>query len=189
MMRSENDPLNIAHIRLDTDTVMGRINYVKMPWNVGLTASYSHQNDRTAAANDTTAITFTFASSIILGRPSISISPGFTYNRSISHLTDVHTDAYTTTLDVRGDIFDKRLTYGFGGTYTIAKASDGSSNQDTLGSNFNLLYLLANNLWGFFSPSVGIQGICNRTNNRALDQTINEVALFLVIQTKMALSF
>jgi len=189
MMRSENEPLNIAHIRTDTDTIMGRINYVKMPWNVGLTGSYSHQNDRTEAANDTTAITFTFASSVILERPSISISPGFTFNRSISHLTDVRTDVYTTTLDLRGDLFDKRLTYGFGGTYTISKSSDGSSSQDTVGSNFNLLYLLANNLGGFFSPSVGIRGFCNRTNNRIHDQTVNEFAFFLVIQTKMAFSF
>lgn len=189
MMRSENDPLNIAHIRTDTDTVMGRINYVKMPWNVGLTASYSHQNDRTAAANDTTAISFSFTPSVTLERLSLSISPGFTFIRSISHLTDVHTDAYTTTLDVRGDLFNKRLTYGFGGTYTITKVSDGSSRQDTLRSNFNLLYLLADNLWGFFSPSIGIRGICNRTNDRTLDQTANEIAFFLVIQAKMAFLF
>jgi len=189
MMRSEKKPLNIEPLRMDTDTIMGRINYVRMPWNVGLTGSYSHQNDRTAADNDTTAISFSFTSSVILEGPSLSISPGFTFTRSISHLTDVHTDAYTTTLDVRGDVFNKRLTYGFGGTYTIAKVSDGSSRQDTLGSNFNLLYLLANNLWGFFTPSIGFRGIYHRTNNRTLDQTVNEFALFLVIQTKIALSF
>jgi hypothetical protein len=183
------EPPETFPIKIDTDTVIGTINYIKPPWNLGFSTSYSLQNDLTDESNDTTNVTLTLTPALILDKPSLSVSPSYSFTRSISRITNVHTDTHTATLDLRGDLFDKKLSYGFGGTHSIFKASDGSSNQDTLSTNFNVLYLLVKNLWGILNPSVGIRGLYNRTNDRILDQTTNEFALFLVIQTTMQFSF
>jgi len=187
MLRSKNEPSDTNHTRMDTDTITGRINYIKKPWDFGFQASYSFQNDRTDMENDTTAVTYTFTPTYTLDF--FSICPGFSYNRSMNHYTRVYTDTYTGILDLKGDLFEKKLTYGLGGTYIILRASDRSSQTDTLSSNFNISYLLFKNLWGFLNPSVGIRGLYNKTNDRVLRQTTDEFALYLVLQTKMSFLF
>ncbi len=182
------EPPGITPVKTDTDTVTGRINYIKGPLNLGFSASYSIQNDLTDSNNDSTTVTFTFTPVLTLERPYLSISPNISFNRSKSQLTNVHTDTYTNSLDLRGGLFNKKLTYGFGGTYTISKTSDGSSNQDTLSSTFDISYYPFKNLWGFLNPSVGIRGLYNRTNDRVFNQTTNELAIFMVIQTTMPFS-
>jgi len=119
----------------------------------------------------------------------LSISPAFSFNRTRTHLTEVHTDTYTSTLDLRGNLLEKKITYGFGVTYNWIKASDDTTKQDILNTNFNVSYLLVKNLWGFLNPSMGVRGLYNRTNDRVLDQTTNELAIFLVVQTTMPFSF
>jgi len=98
-------------------------------------------------------------------------------------------DTYLATLDLRGDAFKKRVTYGLGGSYSILRASDGSSKTDTLSSNFNVYYLLYKDLLGFLDPSLGIRGVYNRTNDRVLHQTTNEFALYFVLQMSMKFLF
>jgi hypothetical protein len=183
------EPPDTSPLKTDTDTVTGTISYIKPPWNLGFSTSYSLQNDLTDESNDTTTLTITFTPALTLEKPSLSVSPSYSFNRSISRLTNVYTDTNTATLDLRGDVFNKKLSYGFGGTYTLTKANDDSYDQDTLSTNFNVLYLLVKNLWGFLNPSLGVRGLYNRTNDRILDQTTNELALFLVVQTTMPFSF
>ncbi len=189
ILDSRWEPPEVSPLKTDTDTVTGRINFIQGPLNLGFSGSYSIQNDRTVENNDTTNLTLTFTPVFMIETPYLSISPTGSFNRTTSRLTKVHTDIYTYSLDLRGDVLKKRLTYGFGGTYTLSKASDGSTSQDILGSNFNLSYLLVKNLWGFLNPSVGIRGLYNRTNDRLTDVTTNECAVFLVIQTTMPFSF
>ena len=188
-LASRWEPPETLPIKTDTDTMTGRINYIKQPWNLGFSTSYSLQNDLTEATNDTTFVTLAFTPALTLEKPSLIISPSYSFTRILYRLINVYTDTNTATLDLRGDVFDKKLSYGFGGTYTLSKANDDSSNQDTLSTNFNVLYLLVKNFWGFLNPSVGIRGLYNRINDRILDQTTNEFALFLVIQTTMPISF
>jgi hypothetical protein len=183
------EPPETFPVKIDTDTVTGMINYIKPPWNLGFSTSYSVQNDLTDESNDTTNITLTLIPALTLDKPSLSVSPSYSFTRSISRLINVHTDTHTATLDLRGDLFDKKLSYGFGGTHSIFKTSDGSSNQDTLSTNFDVSYLLVKNFGGFLNPSVGIRGLYNRTNDRILNQSTNEFALFLVVQTLLSLSF
>jgi hypothetical protein len=189
LLESRWEPPEVTSLKTDTDMVTGRINYMKGPLNLGFSGSYSIQNDRTDANNDTTNLTLAFTPVLTVEKPYLSISTNISFNRSTSRLTNVHADIYTNSLDLRGDLLGKRLTYGFGGTYFISKASDRSLNQDGLSSTFNVSYLLVRNLWGFLNPSVGIRGLYNRTNDRLLDLTINECAIFLVIQTTMPFSF
>ncbi len=184
---SRSEPPETLPLETDTDTVTGKINYVKGPWNLGFLSTYSLQNDRTSQDSDTTTITHTLTPTYTT--ENLSISPAFSFNRMKTSLTGVHTDTYTSTLDLRGSLFEKKITYGLGGTYNWTKASDDTTKQDTLNTNFNVSYLFVKNLWGFLNPSAGIRGLYNRTNDRVLDQTTNELAIFLVIQTTMPFSF
>ena len=187
MVRTADEPIDIAHTRMDTDTITGRVNYKKGPWDLGFQTSYSLQQDKTAADNDTTTVTYTLTPAYI--KDYLTIAPSFSFNRSLVHTTGVRTDTYTAALDLKGDIFQKRVTYGLGGTYTILRASDESSRSDTLSSNFNVYYLLVKDHWGFLNPSVGFRGLYNRTNDRILRQITDEFALYFVLQTTMKFLF
>jgi hypothetical protein len=188
-IKSESEPLDTLPIKMYTDTLTGRVNYIKQPWNLGFSTVYSIQNDRTDESNDTTNITLTFTPTLALEKIFLFVSPSYSYNRILSRITDSHTDIQTATLDLNGNLLHTKLTYGFGGTYTMIRASDESSKQDTLSTNFNISYLLVKNLWGFLNPSVGIRGLYNRIQDRVVDQTTDELAIFLVIQTTMPVSF
>lgn len=187
MLRTKDEPIDIPGTRTDTDTVTGQIHYKKGPWDLGFLTSYSFQKDKTFADNDTTAVTYTFTPAYI--KDYLAITPSFSFNRSLIHNTSVHTDTYMATLDLKGNMFQKRVTYGLGGTYTILRASDESSKSDTLSSNFSVYYLLFKDLWGFLNPSVGIRGLYNRTNDRVLHQITDELALYFVVQTTMKFLF
>ncbi len=189
LLDSRWEPPEVSPVKTDTDTLSGRINFITGPLNLGFSASYSIQNDETDTNNDTTTLSLAFTPVLTIEKPPLSVSPSVSFNRSTSRLTNVHTDTYTNSLDIRGSLFGNKLTYGAGGTYTISKTSDGSSNQDTLSSTFNLSYLLVKNLWGFLNPSVGFRGLYNRTNDRLLNLTQDEYAVFLVFQTTMAIAF
>jgi len=187
MLKAKDKPIDTPPTSTDTDTVTGKVNYKKGPWDLGFSASYSFQNDKTDVDNDTTTVTYSFTPTFTLDF--LSICPSFSFNRSLIHPTGVHTNTYTTSLDLKGDLFRKRLSYGLGGTYTVLRSSDGLSKQYTQSANFNLFYLLFKDLWGFLNPSVGIRGLYNRTNDKVLHQTTDEFALYLVLQTTMKFLF
>lgn len=187
MLKAKDKPINTPPTSTNTDTVTGRVNYKKGPWDFGFSASYSFQNDKTDVDYDTTTVTYTFTPTFTLDY--LSICPSFSFNRSLVHPTGVHTNTYTATLDLRGDMFKKRITYGLGGTYTVVRSSDGLSKQYTQNANFNVYYLLFKDLWGFLNPSVGIRGLYNRTNDKVLHQSTDEFVLYLVLQTSMKFLF
>jgi len=182
-LRSKNEPDDLFSTKTTTDMTTGSISYIKGPWTLGFQVNYSFQNDLTDTDMDTTTVTYVFIPAYTLD--DLSISPSFSYNRSRAHATGVFTDTYTPTLDVRGDLFKKKITYGFGATYSILRASDDSFEQDTLSTNFNVSYLLAKNLWGFLNPSIGIRGLYNRTDDRVLHDATDEFAFYLVLQASM----
>lgn len=187
MLKAKDRPIDTPPTNTDTDTVTGKVNYKKSPWDLGFSVSYSFQNDKTDVDNDTSTVTYTFSPTFTL--EFLSVCPSFSFNRSLVHPTGVHTNTYTTSLDLRGDLFKKRLSYGLGGTYTVLRSSDGLSKQYTQSANFNVYYLLFKDLWGFLNPSVGIRGLYNRTNDKVLHQTTDEFALYLVLQTTMKFLF
>ncbi len=187
ILDSTMEPPSTPPLRMDTDTVTGRVNYMKEPWNIGLQASHSIQNDRTDGGSDTTTTTYTLIPAYLAEH--VSISPNFTFNRSKHHLTGVSTDTYTVNLELRGDVFHKRVTYELAGTYNNVKSSDGTVEQDTLQTNFRLSYHLSKIFQGFLNPSVGIKGLYNKTNDRANKQRNDELVLLLVFSTSMPFTF
>ncbi len=184
---SEHEPPDLLTTKTDTDTVTGSINFIKEPWGLGASVTYSLQNDHTHPDNDTSTVTYSFSPRYTLDW--ISISSTLSFNRSRDHLAMVHTDTYTANLDITGDILKEKLTYEVAGTYTRLRASDLSSKQDNINGNFKLAYILGKNLWGFLNPSVGIRGLYNRTDDGVLHQTTNEFALFFFLSASMLISF
>ncbi|MEF9437747.1 MAG: hypothetical protein L0922_02995 [Candidatus Mariimomonas ferrooxydans] len=174
-------------IRMDTDMISTRVNYMKGPWNLGLQTGYSFQDDRTPDANDTTTTTYTFTSSYSLEH--FSISPGFSFNRSKYRLQGSRTDTYTANLDIRGDALKGNLTYGFAGTYNRTKSSDGSTELDTVNTNFEVAYSIGKKLLDFLNPKVGIRGLYNKMNDSVYGTENDEFTLLLVLSTSMPFSF
>jgi hypothetical protein len=187
MLESAMEPEYSFPMKMDTDTISGRINYMKGPWNFGLQTNYAVQDDRTPEGNDTTTATYTFMPTYFSEH--ISISPSISLNQSTYQLTDVRTDTWTATFDLRGNTFSKRITYELAGTFNRTESSDGAMEQDILNTNFRLTYLLGEKIWGFLNPSVGIRGLYNKTNDKVYDQESEEFALLVVLSTSMPFSF
>jgi hypothetical protein len=184
---STMEPALTSPTRSDTDTISGNINYMKDQCNFGFQVGYSIQDDRTSDANDTTTTTYTFTFSYFLAH--FSISPGFTFNRSKYRLTGVRTDTYTTNLDIRGDVFNGNVTYGLAGTYNRIRSNDGSTEQDTASTNFEIDYLVGKKFLEFLNPTVGIRGLYNKTNDRVYGGENDELIILLVLSTSMPFSF
>ncbi len=183
MATTKDEPSGIPGTRVSMDTMMASMNYVKGPWNLGFQVGYSIQKDMTAvtaANNDTNTLILTFLPIYTLNH--LSIAPGFSFGRSESH--GVNTNTYTLSLDLRGDLFSPKLTYGLGTAYTRLTTSDNSSRQDILSANVNLFYSLPGKHWGFLNPSIGVMGLYSTTNDRILRQTRNDYEFFLMFQAK-----
>ncbi len=180
MAATKDEPSGSPGTRFNMDTVTASINYLKGPWNLGFLVDYSIQRDLTTAKNDTNTLTLTFLPVYTWNR--LSIAPGFSLGRSESQ--GVNTNTYTLSLDLRGELFNPKLTYGLGVAYTRLTTSDNSAKQDILTANANLFYSLPGKHWGFLNPSMGIMGLFGTTNDRILRQTRNDFEFFLMFRAK-----
>ena len=187
MLESDMEPEYTPPLEMDTDTMSGRINYMRGPWNLGLQASHSIQDDRTPQGNDTTTTTYTFSPAY--SSRHIAISPSASFNRSKYKFTGTRTDTSTINLDLRGDIFDERVTYEFGGTYNRTRSNDGTVNQHNLNTSFRVAYVTGKRLWGFLLPSVGIRGQYGTTRDKAYDDENEDFLLMLAVSSSMLFSF
>ncbi len=184
---SKNEPEYTPSLRLDTDTLMGRINYFKGAWNYGFQAAYSFMNDKTLEGNDNTNWTLSFIPTYFSER--FSLSPSFSYNRSKLHLIDVNTDTYTIGLDMRGDFIPNKLTYEVAGTFNLIKADDDSSDQDTYSANLRLAYQLGEKYGGLINPTLALRGIYNSSKDRIYHQENEELVFIFVFSNSLKFSF
>lgn len=180
MAATKDGPSATPGTRFNMDTVTASINYLKGPWNLGFLVDYSLQKDLITAKNDTNTLTLAFFPVYTWNR--LSIAPGFSFGRSESQ--GVTTNTYTLSLDLRGELFTPKLTYGLGVAYTRLTTSDNSLRQDILSANVNLFYSLSGKHWGFLNPSIGIMGLYGMTNDQILRQTRNDFEFFLMFQAK-----
>jgi len=187
ILDTSHEPEFYSPLRIDTDAISARINYIKRPFDLGFQASYSIQNDRTSSGNDTSSQTYTFIPAYYGAH--ISIAPSFSYNSSKYDLSDVRIDTYTANLDIRGDLFMRKFTYAFAGTYNTTKSSDDMTDLDTYNMNLTLQYLLARNLWGFLNPSVGIRGQYNKIDDRVYGNKNEELIIIAVLSLSMPFTF
>jgi len=184
---SSEEPLDTAPTEIDTDTVSGTISYTRGPWWLDFLASYSNQDDKTDQDDDTTTTTYSLTPTYTSDH--FAISTGFNLYNSEYHLTDIYTDTYTVTLDIRGDIFQEEITYELSGTYDWTKSSDDLTDQNSIRGDCRLAYLLGKNIWGYLNPSVGIKALYDKTNDRILDEEDEEITITLVLSTSIPFSF
>lgn len=170
-----------------TDTLSGTINYTKDRWNLGFQSSWSRQNNRVSDSSDTTTTTFTLTP--VYSGDNITISPNLSFNKSRYPSTGLATDTYTANLDLRGKAFHKKITYELAGTYSRTKASDNSTDSDTLNANFRVAYLLSPRIIGLHNTTVGVRGQYQQTNNRLSGTDTDDLALLLVLSTGIPFSY
>lgn len=187
IQNSSREPNAYSKIKIYTDTISGRINYIKDKINLGFQTSYSFQNDKTPNNYDTSTITYTFVPSY--NETNVSLAPSFSFNQSKNHYTDVRTDTYTINLDVRTKFFKERASFDIGGTYNIAKSSDDSIDNKSLGLNFRVAYNIKKLLKGYINPIIALRTSYNKyidNINKNLDK--DEFYLFLVLSTTIPFS-
>jgi hypothetical protein len=187
ILDSSDEPEFSFPVRIDTDTVTGRINFMSGPWNLGVQGSYSKQDDREAGGNDTKTKTVTLNTSYF--SEYISISPNFNYNRSEYLSTGTKTDTYTLTLDIRGGFLNNKISYEVAGTYNDTKSNDGFTRMDSYNSNFRVSYLIGDKMWEFLNPTVALRGQYNKMNDRVWDRSSEDLVILLALSTTMPFSF
>jgi hypothetical protein len=184
---SSMEPALTLPLETETDIISGRINYVEGKWNVGLQASYSEENDRTDTGNDSTAATYSFSPTYYSQH--FSVYPNFSFNSTHFAFSDIRTDTYTASLDIRGDFLQGKFTYGIAGTFNRIEANDKSIDLDTTSATARVDYLLGSNIMGFFNPSVGLRGLLNTTDDRVFVEKRDELAILLVLSNYSSFSF
>lgn len=182
-IKSNDEPEYTPHIENTTDAVSGMVSYLVGSWNFGFAAGYSDQNDKTPQNYDTDAVNYTVSSSYF--SEYISISPSMSFNRSHYQPTSVKTDTKTVTLDLRGNVWDQRITYECAGTFSRMESSDDTIKQDSYNTNFRIAYILAEKIWGLSNPSAGFMGYYNTTENYVYNTRSHDFTLLFVFSTSM----
>ena len=183
---STREPSGGYQLKMYTDTVSGRVNYMRDKLNIGFQTSYSLLNDRTPSNNDTKTFTATLTPSY--NTPNVSVTPSFSFNRSTYLQRDM--DTYMLNLYLRTKFLRERGSFDLGGTYTIMKASDRSMNNRTLNSNFRLAYAIKNFLKGYVNPTIGFRGTYLKVIDKVYAQSNkDEFLLMLVLTAAMPVSF
>lgn len=187
IMEANKVPEKGLPFETETDMYGARISYITGPWNFGFNANYSTQNDKTETDYDTSAQSYTFSPTYYA--EAISVSPSLSFNRSSDETSDVDTDTLTATLDLRGNLYQGKVTYEFSGTFNRMKASDDTMETDMYSANTQVAYHFLQEWAGFLNPSVGVRGLYIRTNDKVADQDNDEFALLLVLSTSMGFAF
>jgi hypothetical protein len=185
---STREPEGAVDIKLYTDIITGRVNYMAGSLGLGAQAAYSLMNDKTKANNDSRTITYTLTPSY--NTSGMSANANLMLNRSKSSFVSFWTDTYTINLDLRTRFLKDRGSFDIAGTYNIVKADNGSVDSRNLNANFRLGYVLKAILRGFVKPTVAVRGIYMKNIDKvysAADR--DEFTIFLVLATSTPFSF
>jgi len=182
-INSSDEPEYTPHMENTTDVISSTVNYMVGSWNFGFQAGYSNQNDKTPQDYDTDAVNYTVSSNY--SSEYISISPSVSFNRSRCRPTSMRTDTTMATLDLRGSIWDQRITYECAGTFSRMETSDDTMKQDSYNTNFRIAYALAEQIWGLAKPSAGFMGYYNTTEDYVYNTRSHDFTLLFVFSTNM----
>jgi hypothetical protein len=185
---SIREPSGFTPIETVVDTITGRITYTQPKWSIGPSVSYTISDDKTSANADNTSTTYTVAISLNLAEGfSINTSPSLIQARN--KVTDVRTDTYTTTVDIRSEIIKKTIFFDIGGTYSVMKASDNS--QDSWNTMFNtrLAYSLKKYFPEYLSPTIALKADYSRNKDRISGIGDEKYAIFLTFELLSNLRF
>jgi hypothetical protein len=184
---STRDPDGMLPVDYKMDTVSGTIGYLYNQWNIALQCTYGLMDDMTANNSDTTNVMVALMPQFF--NEIISVSPNLCYSQAQDLAADIHTDSYTVSMSIQGQLPDSKLTYGLGGTLDFTTTSDDLMDQRTNSYYFNLDYKLGDVLQGRVTPAIGLRGESNEIHDRTTDQTTRDYAFLLVLSVGSLASF
>lgn len=186
-VKSQDEPEYAYPVDNTTNAISATVNYILGGWNFGAQAGFSDQNDATAYNADTEAVNYMLSSSY--GGQRISFAPSLSFNRTRNKPTHVRMDTYTTTLDLRGNLWDERIHYETAGTFSRSESSDDVSKQDSYNINFRLTYTLQRKIWGINNPSMGVSGYYTATEDYVYNNRNHEFTLLFVFSAGMPFAY
>lgn len=188
IQKSTKEPEATRKINTETDSLSGRISYVKDKLNIGFTSAYSVMNDKIEANNDTTSVTYTLTPAY--NDDNYSVSTSFSLYQYKVKLTGVRTDTYATNLDLKTKFLNQKATFDVAGTYTITKANDGSTNTRNLNGTVQLAYDLAKFVRDYLKPVVALKATYSKiTDKISSSNNRDEFVLYLVFTSNIPFSF
>jgi hypothetical protein len=188
VLETQDEPSGFEPVETITDTVTGKISYVREKWNAGLNASYTYTNDRTDADLDTYSTNYTLTMSFMPWDTwSLSIVPNLAQQKNED--TDVRTDTYTTTVDLRSQLIKDTLFWDLGGSYSWSDATDDSVDTETTSANTRLAYSLKRFFPPQLNPTLALKSSYTRNKDNVADTKTDDLTIFFVfeLQTKFGL--
>ncbi|MHB8882857.1 MAG: hypothetical protein ACYC69_15270 [Thermodesulfovibrionales bacterium] len=185
---SSMEPAGTDPLQMHTDTVTGRIGYMKDVISINFMTAFSKMDDRTTTNNDTTTATYTLTPAY--NTPNLAINPNFSLNQTTNSVTGIRSDTYTISLDLRSKFFKERVTFDVGSSYNITQTNDGLTDLTNLTANFRLGYLLANRFMGLLNPTIAVRATYMQTTDRINHASdLDAFSAFLVLTTAVPFSF
>jgi hypothetical protein len=92
-------------------------------------------------------------------------------------------------LGAQGRLWADKFTYGLGGTLNNTSTDDDTVDQRTMNYYFNLDYKIADQLWGYITPVIGLRGESNEIQDDINDTTTRDYSFTLVFSTSSLFSF
>ncbi len=187
IQNSTDEPEYTPAVYFDTDAVGADVSWLTGSWNFNLHAGYSYQNDKEHMSGDTATITVTFAPGFT--GTYFRINPSLSYNKSISHLTNVETDTYMANWDMEWQITD-RILWSVAGNYNLTKADDDSVDQQNLDVHSRIAYRLFRDwLHLVQEPSIGLRGRYSWQDDRVYGNSEDSFVLMVDFTTSLTLAF
>ena len=187
LLESKNEPAGIQPKEVNTNNFSGKIGYKIDKWTFAFNGSYVGQKDTYSPTNDSTTVSYTLAPGYT--SEMISITPNFGLTQQKNEYTRIETDTHTATINIRGNLLEKKLEYDLAYNYNKVKAYDGSSDTETTGITWRTGYRLIKQILWLESPTIGLRGNYNFANNMVSDSKTEKYFIFLFFSTNMAISF
>ncbi len=155
-LRSRDEPVNTAPIKVATDTITGNLSYQRGAWGYGLQGYFSRRDDREQDSGDTNTTGISLFPSY--RTQLLAVAPSFGYNRLYLPDSELHLDNFTLNLDVRGQTPGQRFDYALAATYLNQQNSDGLAESEQVQGNFLVSYRLLPQRPKGLDPAVGVLG-------------------------------
>ncbi len=187
IQNSKDEPEYTPAVYFDTDNLGADVSWLAGRWNFNLHAEYSYQNDKEHVSGDTATITVTFAPGFT--GTYFRINPSLSYNKSISHLSNVETDTYMANWDMEWQI-SERITWSCAGNYNLTEADDNSVDQQNLDIHSRLAFRLLRDWMHIVEePTVGLRGRYFWQDDRVSGDTEDSFVLMVDFTTSLNFAF
>ncbi|NLN61138.1 MAG: hypothetical protein GX147_10705 [Deltaproteobacteria bacterium] len=180
-VKTKDEPAGFDPFDTITDSISGRIGYIREKWNTDLNVTYTYVNDRTRADLDTSSGSYSLAFTLTpTAYWTISLVPNLVQQKN--EKTNVRTDIYTTTLDLRTQPVRDLIYWDLMGSHTVADATDDSLDMETTTVSTRLACSLKRYSPTQLHPVIALKGYYQRMKDKVADTKTDEFAVFLAFE-------